>query len=356
MDQNVDSSLFCNPLFHVRPVNLTFLFYVYHLMGIDEAVQSMSVKAVTSIGWQDNCSWEKLASRNPVANETGYYYIEPDKMWRPLINLHSSPDVTPLDYNANKILMGLYNNGRIEYAPLGTWTTSCSLDFRLYPFDKQSCNFIFEVWGPDRMINITFAELRFDSKISQHTFVWQAVDSSTELSNTCFLVPSGETFCPSRVNFTIVAERTGNNQRVDLFITCFSLSLLMALTVTIPVDAPERVSYSVTLLLALAILQFQIKSDIPKTTETIIIVVYINANILAGSIITAYTVLSLGIFMRITEKLQQNSKIDTDLKIRKANSIAKIFRFTDFIVFIFTTVVFFGLVLMLLICFGTRSE
>ena len=335
----------CNPTLDHQPVNLTFFFIVYHLMGIDEVAQTMSLKGVTAVTWNDKCAWEKLASSNKISNETGYHYVEPEKIWRPVIHLQSSPDVIPIHANAQNTLVTLLKDGNVVYAPTGTWTTTCVFNFRFYPFDVQSCTFTFEMWTQENFNNITETNVRISSRVASDTYVWQIVDSSMTLTKNCYPVSTAGTFCSSQANFKITAKRTGENQRTELFVTCISLSLLMALAVAIPVDAHERVSYSVTLLLALAILQAQIKSEIPKTTETILIVVYINVNVITGSIVTAYAVLSLGIFIRLTKAIETQDK--GNLK-----RVFRLFRFFDVLVFAFTTLVFVGLVLMFVICFG----
>ena len=341
---NYQATTICNPSLDHQPVNLTFLFFVYHLMGVDEVAQTMSLKGVTAVTWNDKCAWEKLASSNKIANESGYHYVEPEKIWRPVIHLQSSPDVVAIHANGQNILVTLLKDGHVVYAPTGTWTTTCVFNFRFYPFDVQSCTFIFEVWAQENFNNITEAKLQISPNVAADTYVWRIIGSSKALTKTCYPIGNSETFCSSRANFEIIIERTGEMQRIELFVICISLSLLMALIVVIPVEVPERASYAVTLLLALAILQAQIKGEIPKTTETILIVVYINVNIITSSIVTAYAVLSLGIFTRLTKSMKKSAK-------NKLNRVFRMFKIFDVLILALTAFVFVGLLLMLVICF-----
>merc|ERR1712178_425304 len=64
--------------------------------------------------------------------------FEAGEMWTPELTLYNAAGEDN-DF-AKKPYFTLYDGGYLYWFPLGLFTTSCSLDMSLFPFDHQHCD------------------------------------------------------------------------------------------------------------------------------------------------------------------------------------------------------------------------
>ena len=78
------------------------------------------------------------------------------------------------------------STGAINWGPLGTYDTTCSLDITFYPFDTQACDVVIDLWSS------TESEVR--TKAHSYTIVYTGYNT-TVLGGSVKLVCTSE--CPS---------------------------------------------------------------------------------------------------------------------------------------------------------------
>ena len=65
------------------------------------------------------------------------------------------------------------STGAINWGPLGTYDTTCSLDITFYPFDTQACDVVIDLWSS------TESEVR--TKAHSYTIVYTGYNTTVSL-------------------------------------------------------------------------------------------------------------------------------------------------------------------------------
>ena len=111
---------------------------VQTLESFNQMEESLALNVWLRSNWKD----ENLAWYN-YSNLT-FLSISPDDIWTPdveLLNAAAKPEIYTLKGGLN-----LYNDGSIMYSKPGIYKYSCSLNLKMFPFDKQNCTMIFGNW------------------------------------------------------------------------------------------------------------------------------------------------------------------------------------------------------------------
>ena len=82
--------------------------------------------------------------------------------------------------------------------------------------------------------------------------------------------------------------------------------MLQLSTFALPPETPERASFSVTVLVAFGILQTIIKAEIPTTSDTVLLVIYVVGQLSVGTLATFYIVVSVGLAASFPEYYQHS--------------------------------------------------
>jgi len=120
------------------PVSVEMGLGVQTLESFNQMEESLALNIWLRSNWRD----ENLAWYN-YSNLT-FLSVSPDDVWTPdveLLNAASKPEIYTLKGGLN-----LYNDGSIMYSKPGIYKYSCSLNLKMFPFDRQNCTMIFGNW------------------------------------------------------------------------------------------------------------------------------------------------------------------------------------------------------------------
>ena len=156
----------------------------------------------------------------------------------------------------------LTSEGQVTwYAPV-ILTTSCKVNVRYFPFDRQHCQLRFASWIYD-MSKLDILYLN-DSDALQTVFysngVWnlhKVVASRIEHNYTC---------CPYPyvfVTFNLILKRGSGFYVFNIVIPCVLLAILTLMVFCLPHDSGEKISFGTTNLLALILYQQLIADSMP---------------------------------------------------------------------------------------------
>ena len=190
--------------------------------------------------------------------------IYSNQIWVPDLELYNAASKPSIYYSSG--VMKLYNNGDILWIRPTRYSFACTLDLKLFPFDRQSCTMTFGSWK----YNANFLDLRpfinnskFDNISVSPTFShneWNIVDTYVEHDDIEYLCCPGELWPNSF--YTIVLERNYTKYLVviamTLLITIASLAIL-----TFSMNNYTRTFVLVFLPLSIIWLQVYISSKIP---------------------------------------------------------------------------------------------
>ena len=145
------------------------------------------------------------------------------------------------------------------------------MDLNLFPFDKQNCSFKFGSWTYDKaMLDLTTTygvEQNFPSNLEWNIIGAKGVRS--ELEYGC---------CPNQlfpdVTFFIHIQRRSLFYFVNLVLPITMIILLATLTFLLPSDSQERITLSVTLMLANIIYMHYVGESTPESSESIPVITW----------------------------------------------------------------------------------
>ncbi|XP_045215194.2 acetylcholine receptor subunit alpha-L1-like [Mercenaria mercenaria] len=206
-------------------------------------------------------------------------YIPSDDLWRPDILLYNNADgefVVTLLTKAT-----VYHTGLIVWDPPAIYKSYCPINVEFFPFDQQECFMKFSVW--------TYDGHEVDL---QHVWEEQGVMQGNQM-----VIPKGVDLCDYYQNvewdiinvtarrkekfypccpepypditFNITIRRRSLFYTINLIMPCIAISCLTVLVFYLPSASGEKITLSISILLALTVF-FLLLSDINPPTSIVI--------------------------------------------------------------------------------------
>ena len=264
-------------------INITY--DISSIQGFNEVEGALSVSPSFIFSWIDErMKWD------PVLYNYTYTIVLPLQwVWFPqLLLLNPADSVKPLtnDWDSVRIIF----NGIAFWYPTDILRVSCTVNIKYYPFDVQTC--LIMLMAP------TYASTELllyavNKEASRTYFLengeWELIKTESSVAE----------FGASLYIIKLVLARRPLFIVIIVIIPIFLLSLLNILVFVLPADSGERVSYTITLLLALAVFLTIISDNIPKTSSPLSILCYfIGAQLLLSTIICCVTICNLRLFFK----------------------------------------------------------
>ncbi|XP_062616767.1 acetylcholine receptor subunit beta-like [Saccostrea cucullata] len=260
-------------------------FFVHRINDINEKEESVSLLGYFRISWNDEfLVWNKQAHSNISSIE-----FKTNDIWWPTIALGNPVGEFETLQNSLKIFR-VSSVGDIEWIPGGLYSVVCELNLKKYPFDTQTCDFIFSVLGypPDDVI------MNAESSVLNvpETTEWK-VEAGRVSS-----MPYGKTGLTA--SFTL--------QRKPYFVVLTVLLPLSLLSVMnlffflIPVESGEKISFAITTFLAYSIYLSAIGSSLPAK-DNVYMVVYIEILMVLSVIMMVLVIVQTRLFFYYREHL-----------------------------------------------------
>lgn len=256
----------------IRPVkNMSDVVYIgfeialIQLINLDERNQIMKSNVWLRLRW---CDYQ-LAWNPDEYGGTNVIRLHHERVWKPDVVLFNNADGRfEVTFPANVLI---YANGWIMWIPCTMYKSSCSIDVTYFPFDEQQCELSFASWTYNSnevrlkfyQINTTTGEEYDLVDISDYekSGSWDLVDipgAVTEKDNKTFIV------------YKIKMRRKTLFYTVNLIIPCLLISILSIAVFFLPVDAGEKTTMSVSILLALVVfLQVLVTNILPPSSTSI---------------------------------------------------------------------------------------
>lgn len=242
-----------------EPLNVYFVVDLRTIDNIDVKKQTMSVKTLTSLLWKDEIhKWDPARYSNITK-----IFVEEDKLWTPAIYLLDSIGQSS-DDNALRTIIVDYE-GNADIWTLESYTVPCKLDTTKFPFDGQTCTFVFEPWfhcSSEMTLLILSKEPGLSSY--QENSEWTLLQSHMSETVTEF---TGVKY--SQVTITLRVKRKYLYHVLYTALPEFLTSLLNITCFVLPTENGEMVSLSVSLFLALSVLMTIVNANMPETSDQV---------------------------------------------------------------------------------------
>ncbi|XP_052090217.1 acetylcholine receptor subunit alpha-1-A-like [Mytilus californianus] len=221
---------------------------------IDEVAEKLVVAGFLDIFWID----EHLVWDSADYNDIDSIAILQDNIWKPNLALKNGfkklEELGGSFYNVR-----IDSNGWVTWLPYHVFESRCSIDVTHFPFDKQSCQVRFTTW--------TYYDFEVDfdlnSKIQLREYtensLWAITSTSVQLE-----VSLGS----SEVIFTINLRRKATYYIINIVLPIIFLGFLNFLVFIVPVDAGEKMSYSVSVFLSFVVFLTMISEQLPVNSES----------------------------------------------------------------------------------------
>ncbi|XP_071476844.1 neuronal acetylcholine receptor subunit alpha-3-like [Diadema antillarum] len=255
-----------NPL--IRPVQndsetlmVDLTLALSQLVDIDEKNQIMITSIWLKQVWKDyKLVWDPddfdgiLAVHFPI-----------EQLWRPDLVLYNTAegayDIETM--NSATVL----HDGTVTWKPPAIFRSSCTIDIEFFPFDEQNCIMKFGSWTYDgSSVDLRATSPRVERENYRSNGEWDIVDSPAVRSSIKY--PCCEEIYVD-ITYTFVLHRNPLFYIITLVIPCVLISLMTALVFYLPSDAQEKITLSISVLLALIVFLLLIPSLIPPTSRTI---------------------------------------------------------------------------------------
>ncbi|XP_072014940.1 neuronal acetylcholine receptor subunit alpha-10-like [Amphiura filiformis] len=260
--------LFQNYVKDVRPVidartttNVTYRVLIRNLLALDTREQTLSVGTSIKTVWID----EYLRWDPEDYDGIDTFNAPITSIWIPDITLENSADVGFERFKPDTRAQ-IYSDGTIIWYVPVIYTTSCNIRIRWFPFDTQVCNIIFLSWSHDGFkINL---EPEKGADASQDRYVrngvWDLVAFRSRRVVTKYIC------CPEpypEIHYRLVFKRQAAFYIYYMVLPCLLLSILSLLVFYLPPDCGEKLTLSITNLLALVVFQQIIAENMPPSSD-----------------------------------------------------------------------------------------
>ncbi|KAL4228146.1 Neuronal acetylcholine receptor subunit [Mactra antiquata] len=209
-----------------------------------------------------------------------YTNIPSDDLWRPDIILYNNADG---DFNVTLLTKAkVYHTGLVHWEPPAIYKSYCPINVEFFPFDQQECFMKFSSWTYDGN-EIDLRHVREDSgiHINNITIYPKGIDLCEYSQNVEWDIINvtarrKEKFypcCPGKaypdITFNITIRRKTLFYTINLIMPIIAISTLTVLVFYLPSDSGEKITLSISILLALTVF-FLLLSDINPPTSIVI--------------------------------------------------------------------------------------
>ncbi|XP_061169561.1 neuronal acetylcholine receptor subunit alpha-3-like [Saccostrea echinata] len=249
----------------------------------------MSTSGWMTVKWED----PRLVWTKSTYGDIEYIYTKQNKIWRPELIIDNS--VEGMDPIGNDdIFFKVKNTGEVRWDPPGLYVTHCDIDVTYYPFDYQMCKIEVTSFAfTTEVLTLNRTRDTVNTEDFNENGEWILYSSRVEER---VLEENGEKF--SQMEFQIVFQRRPGYYLTNIVYPVILISLLTNLSFLLPTDSGEKISYILTVLLALAVLLTLVGDSMPSTSKhTAVIGIYISIILMMAALGIFITVLNLRLYL-----------------------------------------------------------
>jgi hypothetical protein len=161
------------------------------------------------------------------------------------------------------LLFRVQNTGEVRWDPPGLYDVHCEIDVTYFPFDYQTCYVEVASWVYSmEKVNLTKVHDYLNTEDYHQNGEWELYSTFVKESS---LTEEGEVF--STLDFAVILKRRPGYYLSQIIFPVLVVSLLTNITFLLPADSGEKISFILTVLLALAVLLTLIGDSMPTTSN-----------------------------------------------------------------------------------------
>lgn len=239
---------------------LTTLHFHFNLVRIaeyDEVNGKLSIVGYFGMFWHDF----RMEWNSSQYNGTGTILFEEKEVWRPFIVLGSPQEEFKRLGDDDNFFVRYSPAGYAEWYPGDIWATACTPDVYMYPYDTQSCEVLFVVWG---YAVSEIAARALSDKVNLHVYTAHGMWDLTDTSVASYSDPVRQL---TTITIVLEMKRISTFHLINMILPIVLVGLLNNLVFLLPAQSGERVGYSITVLLAIAVFQTIASDNLPTVSK-----------------------------------------------------------------------------------------
>lgn len=239
---------------------LTILHFHFNLVRIaeyDEVNGKLSIVGFFGMFWHDF----RMEWNSSQYNGTGTILFEEKEVWRPFIVLGSPQEEFKRLGDDDNFFVRYSPAGFAEWYPGDIWATACTPDVYMYPYDTQSCEVLFVVWG---YAVSEIAARALSDKVNLHVYTAHGMWDLTDTSVAAYSDPGRQL---TIITIVLEMKRISTFHLINMILPIVLVGLLNILVFLLPAQSGERVGYSITVLLAIAVFQTIASDNLPTVSK-----------------------------------------------------------------------------------------
>ena len=268
-----------------QSTTLHFTFDLVRIAEYDEVNGKLSLVGFFSFFWHDfRMEWDP-----ENYNETENIIFEEKDVWVPLIVLGSPQDEFQRVGDKDNFFVRYSPQGYGFWYPGDIWVTACTPDVYMYPYDTQTCEVTYVVWGYS--IQEVTAKAERD-KIGLGVYsphgMWDLIDTSVR---TDVDKDRGLTI----LSVVLVMKRISTFHLINMILPIVFVGLLNILVFLLPAQSGERVGYSITVLLAIAVFQTIASNNLPSVSkpQVSLLCIKLLVDLVVSAVVMTFTIVTL---------------------------------------------------------------
>ncbi|KAL4227474.1 hypothetical protein ACF0H5_012918 [Mactra antiquata] len=273
------------------PVVLVVGFELISILDVDEVSQTITIMGTFEFHWADeSIKWQPLAYGGLLS-----FTSSNEQFWTPPIVLTTSSGALkklgepwqPIRYDFD---------GISHFYPSDVFSSVCTMDITNFPYDQHECLLEFVALGytPEELYMVNSSNKVFLSTYTKNG-AWDLIGSEIHVTRIAEFT--------STYDVKLIIKRISRFAIMNIFIPLIFLSLLNLVVFFIPVESGERISFCITLLLAIAVLMTIVGDNLPKTSYPMSVFSYYLCGVLTMSnCITLATIFNLSMYYQDESK------------------------------------------------------
>ena len=270
-----------------HPVTVSFRMMLFKIVETDEPTGLLCICFALINQWQDDMiTWAP-------ASYGGIETISVDKadVWHPKYSFATSVDYVE-SFGDDSFKFRYNYSGQAQSFVFDIIKVTCNYDESKYPFDEHDCYFLCVVVGYDeKEVELALSSTQMDLAQYEQSSQWTITSTS--------LLSSSDIPGTLTVNCRIRITRREKYFMFVKFIPIILMSFLNVLVFKLPVDAGERVGFSITCLLSFAVFLTDVTTFLPTGSTNMAYIYYLLSSLIViSSIICGVTIVTVRLYHR----------------------------------------------------------
>ena len=289
------------------PLNLTLEMVLSSVNNIDHLDGIISYNLWLRYYWNDyRLRWNQ--STYNVSQIT--FNSDPlyeTSVWTPDIILYNDANIDSNNLKHTRVMVE--SNGNVFWSRPGSINSICDFNLENYPYDSQTCLLKFGSWTySENDLVLTQRKYDIDLTYYKENEEWELLNTTSQ-TNLMKYSCCSESFYD--ITFTINFKRIPEYYETHILFPAFAISFLNIISIFIPWDSGERISFAITVMLSIIVFLLLVSDDLPRTEQ----------NPLLSRIITLLTIFSFSCLIYIVLLNRLNDYRQKEIEDKKNHNI-----------------------------------